>query len=99
MTTYRIDDFDSPIGEVLQLVGSDGILLQPQGQSPLALIPLDDDVLDFLIERNPRFIDDCRRIRERIARGAVHSQQESTLCLDVSATRQSRIHLARNGFP
>ena len=76
MTTYRIDDFDSPIGEVLQLVGSDGILLQPQGQSPLALIPLDDDVLDFLIERNPRFIDDCRRIRERIARGAVHSQQE-----------------------
>jgi hypothetical protein len=75
MTTHHIDDFHLPIGEVLRLVGSDGILLQPQGQSPLALIPLDEDVLDFLLERNPRFIDDCRKIRERMALGAVHSQQ------------------------
>lgn len=76
MTTHHIDDFQSPIGDVLRLVGSDGILLQPRGEMPLALIPLDDDVLDFLIERNPRFIDDCRKIRERMARGSAHSQHE-----------------------
>ncbi|HET6883725.1 MAG TPA: hypothetical protein VFI31_26460 [Pirellulales bacterium] len=60
----------------MRLVGNDGIVLRPQGQSPLALIPLDDEVLDFLIERNPRFVDECRKIRERMAQGAVHSQQE-----------------------
>lgn len=76
MTTHQIDDFQSPIGDVLRLVGSDGVLLQPRGEVPLALIPLDDDVLDFLIERNPQFIDDCRKIRERMARGAAHSQRE-----------------------
>jgi hypothetical protein len=29
-----------------------------------------------LIERNPQFIDDCRRIRERMTRGAAHNQKE-----------------------
>lgn len=76
MTTYHSNDSRSPIGDVLRLVGSEGVLLQPRGEAPLALIPLDDDVLDFLIERNPRFIDDCRKIRERMARGTAHSQRE-----------------------
>lgn len=62
--------------DVLQLAGADGVLLQPRGQSPFAFIPLSDELIDFLLERNPRLIDDCRQIRQRMARGATHTQGE-----------------------
>lgn len=76
MTVQSVSDLQMPIGKVLQLAGSDGVLLQPQGQSPFALIPLSDDLIDFLLERNPRLIDDCRQIRQRMAMGATHTQEE-----------------------
>ena len=71
-----VNDLQTPIGEILQRVGSDGILLQTQGNSPFALMPLDEELLDFLIERNPGFIDECRQIRQRMAAGHTHSQEE-----------------------
>lgn len=75
----RVDDMEKPIGEVLQLAGTDGVLLQARGQSPFALIPLNEELLDFLIERNPRFIEDCRQIRQRMAHGSSHSQDDVNL--------------------
>jgi hypothetical protein len=74
VTVQNVTDLQTPIGEILQLAGSDGILLQPQGQSPYAIIPLDDEILDFLIERNPRLAEDCRKIRDRMTSGAAHTQ-------------------------
>lgn len=82
MTVQSVSDLQMPIGQVLQLAGSDGILLQPQGQSPFALIPLNDDVLDFLLERNPRLIEECRRIRQRMSGGAAHTQGEVNALFD-----------------
>lgn len=76
MTIQNVNDLQTPIGEILRLAGSDGILLQPQGQSPFAIIPLDDELLDFLIERNPSLIEDCRRVRDRMVAGAIHTQEE-----------------------
>ena len=32
----------------------------------MPLLPLDDDVIDLLIERSPRFRADCLEIRERM---------------------------------
>lgn len=76
MTIRNVDDLRTPIGDVLQLTGSDGILLQAQGQTPFALLPLDDELLDFLLARNPRFMVDCREIRQRMAKGACRTQAE-----------------------
>jgi hypothetical protein len=53
------------IGEVLNAVGSEGIVLESEGQVRYALLPLDDDVIDFLIERSPKFRADCQEIRQR----------------------------------
>ncbi|HJT34909.1 MAG TPA: hypothetical protein VJ783_22975 [Pirellulales bacterium] len=76
MTVQSVSDLQMPIGQVLKLAGSEGVLLKPQGQLPFALIPLSDELIDFLLERNPRLIDDCREIRQRMASGATHTQEE-----------------------
>jgi hypothetical protein len=76
VTTQTIDDPQTTIGELLQLAGTQGVLLQTQGKPRFALIPLDDDVIDFLIERNPRLIGECSQIRERMHKGATSTQQE-----------------------
>lgn len=35
----------------------------------ITVLPLDDEVLDLLLERNPIFIEECRQIRERMRQG------------------------------
>jgi hypothetical protein len=57
---------DTPIGEILKAAGTEGVLLESEGQGSFALIPLDDDLIDFLVERNPRFRADCHEIRGRM---------------------------------
>jgi hypothetical protein len=69
MTIHRLKDLKTPIGEILQTVGNDGALLESGGNPRFALIPLDDDLIDFLIERNPKLIEECREIRERMDAG------------------------------
>ncbi len=76
MIVQTVNDMKTPIGELLRLAGTSGILLQAHGEPPYALVPLDDELIDFLIERNPRFIDECRQIRQRMHKGASRTQQE-----------------------
>lgn len=76
MTMPTVNDLRTPIGEVLDLAGAGGVLVQAEGEARFALMPLDDDLLDFLIERNPRFIDECRQIRRRMQNGVAHTQAE-----------------------
>ena len=66
MTVQPISDPNTPIGEILKAAGSEGILLESEDQGPYALIPLDDDLIDYLIERSPKFRAYCREIRGRI---------------------------------
>ena len=44
---------NTPIGEILKAAGTDGIVLESEGQGRYAVIPLDDDLIDFLVERSP----------------------------------------------
>ncbi len=76
MIVQTVNDMQTPIGDLLRLAGSAGILLKPHGESPFALVPLDDDLIDFLLERNPRFIEECRRIRENMRHGGSRTQEE-----------------------
>jgi hypothetical protein len=71
-----VNDPNKPIGEILKAAGSQGILLESEEQGRYALIPLDDDVIDFLIERNPEFIVSCREIRERVDAGQFQTHQD-----------------------
>jgi hypothetical protein len=40
------------------------------------LLPLDDDLIDFLIERSPTFRDRCREIRRRMDSGRFQTHDE-----------------------
>ena len=62
MTTHPVCDPNTPIGEVLKAAGSEGIVLESEGQGSYALLPLDDDVIDLLIERSPQI--PCRMSRD-----------------------------------
>ena len=73
MTAQRVDDLSMTIGEILQAVGSEGMLLESSGGAQYALLPLDDDLIDHLSEHNPKLIEECRVIRERMRAGRYHT--------------------------
>jgi len=75
MTVQLVSDPKTPISEILKAAGSEGLLLEAEGQARYAVIPLDDELIDYLIERNPKFIEVCRGIRERMRAGRFHTHE------------------------
>jgi hypothetical protein len=67
---------NTPIGEILEAASSEGIVLESEDQGPYAVFPLDDEVLDLLIERSPKFRAHCRAIRERMDAGQFRTHEE-----------------------
>ena len=63
MTNQILRDPTTPISEILKAARPDGIVLEMENQVQFAVLPLDDDVLDLLIERNPKFRAVCQEIR------------------------------------
>ena len=76
MTNQALSDPKTPIGEILKAAGTEGIVLEYENQAHFAVIPLDDDVIDLLIERNPRFRATCREIRAQMETGQFQTHQE-----------------------
>ena len=76
MTVQQIKDLNIPIGEIMRTAGTNGVLLEPEGQPRYAVLPLDDDLVDYLIERSPRFMDVCREIRHRMEAGRFHTHEQ-----------------------
>jgi hypothetical protein len=76
LTTQPVDDRNTPIGEILKAAGTEGIMLESEGQVRFALLPLDDDVIDLLVERSPRFRADCHAMRERMNSGQFQTHEE-----------------------
>ena len=72
----HVTDMKTPIGEILKAAGPEGVLLEPSGDARYAVIPLDDDLIDYLIERNPAFLKDCGQIREQMRAGRFHRHEE-----------------------
>jgi len=69
MTRQAVNDPNTPISVILKAAGCEGIVLESQGQGRYAVLPLDDDVIDLLIERSPSFRADCHEIRLRVESG------------------------------
>jgi hypothetical protein len=76
MTMHELDNLQNPVKDVLDHAGQDGVILGVEGEPSYAVLPLDDDVLDFLIERNPRFIEECRQLREQMRAGKGVSHED-----------------------
>ena len=76
MKVHRICDPTTSIGEVLLSTGQDGILIEAENEKRFAILPLDEELLDYLIERDPKFIEECRRIRERMREGKFHRHED-----------------------
>ena len=77
MTTVNIRNLHTTIGELLKTTGPEGALLESKGKLRLAVMPLDDDVLDFLMERSPKLIKECAQIRERVKAGDFYTLEEA----------------------
>jgi hypothetical protein len=76
MSIQQISDLQTPIGEILKAADASGVVIQSDDQERYALLPLDDELLDFLLERNPKFIEECQQIRQRMMSGDFYSQDE-----------------------
>ncbi|MGP0065382.1 MAG: hypothetical protein ACLQGP_17490 [Isosphaeraceae bacterium] len=76
MIVQHVSHPKTPIGEILKAAGSEGVLLESEDQGRYALIPLDDDLIDDLIERSPKFRADCREIRGRMDAGEFQTHDE-----------------------
>jgi hypothetical protein len=76
MTVQPMPDLNTPIGQVLKAAGSGGIVLESESRGRYALLPLDDDLIDLLIERSSSFCDRCRGIRGHMDSGQFHSHED-----------------------
>jgi hypothetical protein len=76
VSIQKVSSTDTALRTVLQKARSEPVVLQAE-EGDFALLPLDDDVLDLLLERNPTFIEECRQIRERMRQGDYVTYEEA----------------------
>lgn len=72
-----ITDLQTPIGEILKAVETSGLLIQSDSGGQYAILPLDGELIDFLLERNPKFIDECEQIRRQMIDSEFYTQDET----------------------
>ena len=85
MTIYRVRDRRAPIGDALDAAESDSVLVETDDHLSHAILPLDDDLIDYLLERNPRLIAECEAIGIDMAHGRYHTREEVGRILDEKA--------------
>jgi len=76
MNVKEVSDLQTPIGEILSSASTDGVLIESGGKTPYAILPLDDDLVDHLLEHNPRFLEECETARQRMRSGHFRSHDE-----------------------
>ncbi len=69
MTRQVVTNLETPIGDVLAAMGREGVLLETKDHEPVAVLLLDDDLIDYLLERSPRLTAECQRIRREMDAG------------------------------
>jgi hypothetical protein len=76
MTVKHLKNLKVSLADLLKTAGPEGLLLECPGETNLAVLPLDDELIDFLLERNPKFHKDCQKIRQRMRQGQYHTHEE-----------------------
>ncbi len=76
MTRQTVTNLMTPIGDVLAAVGRDGVLLDAAGHETVAVLPLNDELMDYLLEHSPKLIAECKRLREELEAGQYVTHEE-----------------------
>lgn len=76
MKTKQIRDLNISLGTILKSLGAKGGVLDIAGKKGYVLLPLDDDLVDYLVERSPKLIKECRQLRARMSAGQFVTQDE-----------------------
>ena len=82
MAVYNLRHRQTPIGEALDLAGAGPVLVETDDHVSHAILPLDEDLIDYLLERNPRLIAECRAIGLEMERGHLHPHDQVRRSLD-----------------
>jgi len=77
VSIQKVSPADAGIRTLLQKARTEPVILQAEEEGDFAVLPLDDEVLDLLLERSPVFIEECRQIRERMRQGDSVSYEEA----------------------
>ena len=70
MSIHKVNPADASLQTVLQKARAEPVILQTEAEGDFA-------VLDLLLERHPRFIEECRPIRERMRQGDFVTYEEA----------------------
>ena len=70
-----IRDLKTSVGAVLKIAAREGVLIDA-GKTHIEMLPLDDDLLDFLLERSPKLIKECKKIRAEMKRGKYTTHED-----------------------
>ena len=76
MTFRHIKNLKTPIGDFLKEAATKGVVLETKKHKQIAMIPLDDDLVDYLLERSPKLIKECQKIRSEMKRGKYTTHEE-----------------------
>ena len=89
MTIRHITNLKTPIGDFLKEAATKGVVLDTKNHKQIAMIPLDDDLIDFLLERSPKLIKECQKIRAEMKRGkyTTHEEVKRMFAKDINSTR------------
>jgi hypothetical protein len=82
MAIAKISLEDSEIVALLDRARREPLILRSENSGDFALLPVDEDVLDLLLERNPTFIQECREIQERMEQGDYLTHDQVVAALD-----------------
>jgi hypothetical protein len=84
MAIQKISLDNSEIVSLLNRARQEPLILRSENSGDFALLPVDDDVLDLLLERNPIFIQECREIQKRMEEGDYLTHEQALAALEES---------------
>ena len=76
MPVMKAAETHASIGELIDQAQEEPLVFKTEGEGSFVLLPVDDELLDLLLERSPRLIEKCRQIRERMEQGEYWTHEQ-----------------------
>jgi len=76
MPIVKAAETHANIEELIGRAREEPLIFETEGNESFVLLPVDDELLDLLLERSPRLIEKCRQIRERVEQGKYHTHEQ-----------------------
>ncbi len=82
MAVQRLVHPDEALAALLGKAREEPLILETDESGDFAVLPLDDEVIDLLLERSRRLREECRGIRERMRQGTFLTHDEVLKALE-----------------